>query len=225
MAIWRYHIAMKARLGAVILLAALAGAAVGGVVKADETNRAQESADKRVEVLMVGAGCFWCTEAVFQRIDGVIAVKSGYAGGTTTNPTYRQVCEGDTGHAEVTRIEFDPEKVTYAELLDLFWRMHDPTTLNRQGADVGTQYRSVIFTFSDEQKREAEASKAALAASGKYKDPIVTEIVPAAPFYPAEDYHQEYFNRNRGAMYCRMIIMPKLRKLGMDKEAAVPAGK
>lgn len=189
---------------------------IGGAVSAQESARAGGSPTGRVEVMMVGAGCFWCTEAVFAGVDGVLAAVSGYAGGATTNPTYREVCSGETGHAEVTRIEFDPARVTYGELLDLFWRMHDPTTLNRQGADVGTQYRSVIFTFSDEQRKQAESSKAAAAA--RFKDPIVTEIVPARPFYPAEDDHQDYFARNRRAMYCRLVIEPKLRKLGMDAD-------
>jgi peptide-methionine (S)-S-oxide reductase len=170
-----------------------------------------------VEVATFGAGCFWCTEAVFERIDGVKSVKSGYMGGHVKNPTYKQVCGGDTGHAEVTRIEFDPKKVSYARLLETYWHMHDPTSLNRQGADEGTQYRSAIFYYSEEQKKTAEQSKKALEASGDYKKPIVTQIVPASEFYEAENYHQDYFNNNREAPYCRMIIAPKLKKLGMKE--------
>ena len=172
----------------------------------------------RTEVALFGSGCFWCSEAVYQRVDGVKSVTPGYAGGHTKNPTYEQVCAGRTGHAEVARIEFDPARISYAKLLDLFWSLHDPTTLNRQGNDVGTQYRSVIFCFSEEQKKAAEASKAALEQSGHYKNPIVTEIVVATAkdFYPAENYHQDYFNQHRDAPYCKFVIEPKLEKLGMD---------
>ncbi len=165
-------------------------------------------------VAMFGAGCFWCVEAVFQRTPGVLRVASGYAGGSTKNPTYKEVCTGNTGHAEVVRVEFDPKRLSYGRLLDLFWEMHDPTTLNRQGADEGTQYRSEIFYFSPEQKAQAEASRKALADSGKFSDPIVTVISPAPVFYPAEDYHKDYFNQNRSAPYCRFVIEPKLKKLG-----------
>jgi peptide-methionine (S)-S-oxide reductase len=160
-----------------------------------------------------GAGCFWCTEAVFEGVPGVVSVESGYSGGTKKNPTYKEVCTGTTGHAEVVRVEFDPEKVTYKSLLDLFWRMHDPTTLNRQGADVGTQYRSIIFYHSDEQKREAEEAKKELEKAGTYGRPIVTRIEKAGPFYPAEGYHQDYFRNNATAPYCRRVIAPKLEKL------------
>ena len=162
----------------------------------------------------VGGGCFWCIEAVFETEPGVKAVVSGYAGGTVANPSYRQVCAGTTGHAEVVRIEFDPAVISYAKLLDLFWDAHDPTTLNRQGADVGTQYRSVILFTDEEQQRVAEQSKAA--AQERYDQPIVTEIVPLEQFYPAEDYHQDYFRHNGGAPYCRMVIAPKLKKLGRE---------
>lgn len=169
----------------------------------------------RIEVAVLGGGCFWCTEAVYQRIPGVIRVAPGYMGGTLKNPTYEQVCRGDTGHAEVARIEFDPGKVSYARLLETFWEAHDPTTLNRQGADAGTQYRSVIFYLTPEQKVVAEASKGAAGRSGKHRDSIVTEITAAGTFYPAEDYHKNYYNANKGAPYCRFIIRPKLKKLGM----------
>ena len=167
------------------------------------------------QVAMFGAGCFWCTEAVFQRTPGVKKTTPGYAGGHVKNPTYQDVCTGETGHAEVTRIEFDPAQVTYEQLLKVFWEVHDPTSLNRQGADAGTQYRSAIFTFTPEQKAAAEAAKAALQKSGAYKRPIVTEIVPAGEFYPAEDYHQNYYNDNKNAPYCRLVIQPKLKKLGV----------
>jgi peptide-methionine (S)-S-oxide reductase len=178
----------------------------------NETGTAQTNA-----YAMFGAGCFWCTEAVFQEVPGVVKAVSGYAGGKTKNPTYKQVCSGLTGHAEVVRIEYDPARVKYEELLDLFWRMHDPTTPDRQGADVGTQYRSAIFYYSDAQKAAAEAAKAALEKSGRYKGRIVTQIAPATEFYAAEDDHQDYYNENRAAPYCRMVIQPKLEKLGMGK--------
>ncbi len=178
----------------------------------DQTNEAA-----RTEIAVLGSGCFWCTEAVYQRIAGVIRVAPGYMGGKVRNPTYEQVCRGDTGHAEVARIEFDPRKVSYVRLLETFWESHDPTTLNRQGADVGTQYRSVIFYLTSEQKAAAESSRAALAQSAKHKDPIVTEIVAAGEFYAAEDYHANYYNANKGAPYCRFIIRPKLKKLGLTE--------
>ncbi|MCE9612670.1 MAG: peptide-methionine (S)-S-oxide reductase MsrA [Lentisphaerae bacterium] len=162
-----------------------------------------------------GLGCFWCGEAVFQRVEGVVAVASGYQGGHVPNPTYKQVCQGDTGHAEVIRVEFDPARVSYDELLDIFWQAHDPTQANGQGHDIGPQYRSVIFCYSEEQKQQAEASKAKAGASGKFKRPLVTEIVPATEFFKAEDYHQDFYNNNRSYPYCRMIISPKLKKLGM----------
>jgi peptide-methionine (S)-S-oxide reductase len=170
----------------------------------------------KTAIATFGTGCFWCTEAVFEHLAGVRSVTSGYAGGNVANPTYRQVCSGKTGHAEVVRIEYDPDLVAYAQLLDLFWRMHDPTTLNRQGADVGTQYRSVIFYHTDEQKRAAEDSRRALETSGELNDPIVTEIVAAPAFYPAEVDHQDYFKQNRDAPYCRLVIRPKLRKLKLE---------
>lgn len=162
---------------------------------------------------LFGSGCFWCSEALFQRVPGVLTVKPGYSGGKTKNPSYQQVCTGDTGHAEVVQISFDPLKVSYEKLLEIFWECHDPTTLNRQGADVGTQYRSVVFYYDDEQKGAAERSKANLEKSGRYKTPVVTQIMPALEFYPAEAYHVDYYNRNKSAPYCRFIIAPKLEKL------------
>ena len=177
-----------------------------------------KSMDQRqsLEKVVLGGGCFWCIEAVFERIDGVKAVMSGYAGGTTPNPTYKQVCTGSTGHAEVIQIEYDPKIVSFEQLLEVFWEAHDPTTMNRQGADVGTQYRSVIFYANESQKAAAEKSKQALAASGTYKDPIVTEIRPLTTFYKAEDYHQDYFNNNSNAPYCTFVIKPKLKKLKLQ---------
>ena len=163
------------------------------------------------EMATLGGGCFWCVEAVFERIPGIRAVVSGYAGGKTSNPTYREVCEGSTGHAEVVQIEFEPARISYEDLLSLFWQAHDPTTLNRQGADVGTQYRSIILYHNDDQKQAAERSRqAATSALGK---PVVTEIVPLQKFYPAEDYHQDYFRKNPQAPYCVAVIRPKLKKL------------
>jgi peptide-methionine (S)-S-oxide reductase len=159
-----------------------------------------------------GAGCFWCVEAVFRELDGVVSVESGYAGGNVPNPTYKQVCTGATGHAEVCQIGYDPARITYAELLEVFWKVHDPTTLNRQGNDVGTQYRSVIFYHNDEQKAQAEKYKRELDASGAWKDPIVTEITPFTAFYKAEDYHQDYFRNNPQQAYCRIVIRPKMEK-------------
>ncbi|MFQ5640473.1 MAG: peptide-methionine (S)-S-oxide reductase MsrA [bacterium] len=168
---------------------------------------------KNLETTTLGAGCFWCTEAVFQNLRGVRSVVPGYAGGAVENPTYREICTGTTGHAEVVQITFDPNLIAFAELLYVFWRSHDPTTLNRQGADVGTQYRSVIFYHSEEQKTIAEKSKAETDTAGLWPDPIVTEISPYRHFYEAEDYHQDYYKLNPNQPYCRMVIDPKIQKL------------
>lgn len=165
-----------------------------------------------LSVATFGNGCFWCTEAVFQQVEGVHSVVSGYMGGKVSNPTYKEVCSGLTGHAEVVQIQYDPEKVSYEELLEIFWKTHDPTTLNRQGHDVGTQYRSAVFYHDQVQKETAELYKAKLDAAGVYEDPIVTEITEAPTFYRAEDYHQNYFNNNPGQGYCRAVIMPKVEK-------------
>lgn len=159
-----------------------------------------------------GEGCFWCTEAFFQRLEGVVSVKSGYGGGHVENPTYEQVCDKTTGHAEMARIIYDPNKITYDELLEVFWKTHDPTTLNQQGADQGPQYRSVIFYHNAEQKEIAEKYKEALNKSGAWAKPIVTAIEPFKNFYPAENYHDDYYNQNQGASYCRFVIQPKLEK-------------
>jgi peptide-methionine (S)-S-oxide reductase len=166
-----------------------------------------------LQLATVGGGCFWCLEAVFQRVNGVSKVVSGYAGGRTENPNYREVCGGNTGHAEVIQIEFDPATVSYEKLLDVFWKCHDPTTLNRQGADTGTQYRSIILTHDENQKKLAIASRTA--AEKNFDSPIVTEIVPLTKFYAAENYHQDYYNQNGHAPYCQVVIAPKLKKMGM----------
>lgn len=169
------------------------------------------------EVATLGAGCFWCIEAVFEQLDGVLEVRSGYMGGHVENPTYEQVCSETTGHAEVVQVTFDPEKITFKELLVSFWKLHDPTTLNRQGSDVGPQYRSAIFYHSEAQREAAEGSKKKLDEAKVYFDPVVTEITPASTFYPAEDYHQDFYRNNKRHGYCRMVIAPKLEKLGLEK--------
>src|ERR1700690_544175 len=169
----------------------------------------------KTELATFGGGCFWCMEAVFERLPGVKSVTSGFAGGHTANPTYEQVCTGSTGHAEVTQIEFDPAKISYEKLLDVFWQAHNPTTLNQQGADEGTQYRSVILYHDEAQKLAAEKSKAD--AQKNFKHPIVTEIVPFTKFYPAEGYHQAYYDNNSSAPYCQVVIAPKLEKLEKEK--------
>lgn len=184
--------------------------AFGMVLAGAATGLAQGMNTNQTEVAVFGGGCFWCMEAEFQRIPGVISVTSGFAGGHTENPSYEQVCTGDTGHAEVTRIEFDPQKVSYEKLLHYFWDAHDPTTLNRQGADEGTQYRSIILYNSEAQKDAAIKSKTE--AQKNFKSPIVTEIVPLKKFYQAENYHQNYYNNNPYAPYCQVVIRPKVQK-------------
>ena len=166
----------------------------------------------RFEVATLGGGCFWCLEAVYDEVRGVESVTSGYAGGTVPNPSYQQVCTGTTGHAEVVQIEFDPTVISYRDLLEIYFSIHDPTTLNRQGADVGTQYRSVVFYHNDEQKQVVTDVIKELAASGTYDGPIVTQVVPFEAFYKAEDYHQEYFQNNQNQPYCRVVISPKVAK-------------
>jgi len=168
------------------------------------------------EIAVFGAGCFWCVEAIYQRVNGVIAVESGYAGGHVENPSYNQVITGKTGHAEVARVEFNPDMISYEEMLEVFWHTHNPTTLNRQGADVGTQYRSAIFYLNDEQKEIAEKSLNKTDASDLWGDPIVTEISPLTNYSKAEDYHQNYFNNNPNAGYCSIVIAPKLAKFKRD---------
>jgi peptide-methionine (S)-S-oxide reductase len=164
------------------------------------------------KIATFGAGCFWCVEAIFLELDGVTKVVSGYSGGTVKNPSYREVCEGNTGHAEVVQIHYDPEKIGYPELLEVFWRTHDPTTLNRQGNDVGTQYRSVIFYHDEEQKELAEYYLRELDASGAFDKPVGTAIEAFTNFYAAENYHQNYYNLNPQLPYCKFVIEPKLEK-------------
>lgn len=181
----------------------------GGSSMAAETN-------SNFSTIYLGAGCFWCTEAVFERIDGVNSVTVGYMGGTLPDPSYRDVTSGKTGHAEVAEIVFNPETAPLKEILELFWKMHDPTTLNRQGADVGTQYRSAIFFTNEAQQKIAEKIRDRLQSG--YSKPIVTEITPAGTFYKAETYHQDYFNNNATAPYCQFVILPKLEKLQLKPE-------
>lgn len=165
---------------------------------------------ERRELATLGGGCFWCLDAVYREIEGVTGVVSGYAGGSVPDPTYEQVCTGRTDHAEVVQVEFDPEVISYADILEIFWSIHDPTTPNRQGADVGTQYRSVIFTHNEEQDAEARASRDAIQEA--WPRPVVTQIEPLVAFYPAEEYHQDYFARNPHQGYCQVVINPKLQK-------------
>ena len=165
------------------------------------------------ELATLAGGCFWCLEAAFDQLKGVERVQSGYAGGTVANPTYQQVCAGSTGHAEVVQITFDPGVISYRDLLDVFFVVHDPTTLNRQGGDVGTQYRSAIFYHTPEQKTEAERVIAELNAAKAWDDPIVTEVVPLERFYPAEEYHRDYYRRNPSQGYCQVVIAPKVAKV------------
>ncbi len=166
-----------------------------------------------LEQATFGGGCFWCMEAVFTRIPGIVKSVSGYAGGTTQDPTYEDVCRGDTGHAEVIQITFDPAEIRFDDCLKIFWESHDPTTVNRQGNDVGTQYRSVIFTHDEAQHKAALASLQELETSQKYNNPIVTKIEPLLEFYPAEEYHQDYFTKHPNVPYCASVIQPKLVKL------------
>lgn len=167
----------------------------------------------RTDTATFGTGCFWCTEAIFEQLNGVMKVTSGYSGGQVENPTYKQVCTGETGHAECVQVVYEPDKISYDELLEVFFEVHDPTTLNRQGADVGTQYRSAIFYHNKEQKEKAEYYKNELNRVGAYNKPIVTEITPFSKFYSAEDYHQEYYQNNMNSNpYCSIVIKPKLEK-------------
>jgi len=168
---------------------------------------------QRTEIAVFGGGCFWCTEAVFERLKGVLSIMPGYAGGTSKDPTYKEVCSGETGHAEVAQIKYDPAQISYDDLLAVFFATHDPTTLNRQGADIGTQYRSVIFFTTEDQRRQAEAFISRLNNSDPKGKPIVTEVRPLTTFYEAEDYHREYYRKNTYAPYCQVVIDPKLAKL------------
>ncbi len=180
----------------------------------NETKKSSGEVPKKEEVAIIGGGCFWCTEAVFEMFDGVKEVVSGYAGGATKNPTYKEICTGTTGHAEVIKIVYDPTVISFQKILSVFGECHDPTTLNRQGADVGTQYRSTIMYLSKEQRKLAVAWKKNL--TEKFIDPVVTEIVEAPVFYPAEDYHQDYYKKNPNEGYCTFVIRPKLKKLNLE---------
>ena len=214
---------MKYLIPAVVLLVVLLGAYLlffqkkAPVIPAPDTTpttvKPDSPAKPTTELATFGGGCFWCTEALMQPLKGVEEVVSGYMGGKTLNPTYEDICTGRTGHAEVIQVTFDPAVISYAHLLQVFWQTHDPTTLNRQGNDVGTQYRSVVFYHSDEQKAEAEKYKAKLDAAKIFDGPIVTEITAAEKFYPAEKYHQDFFRQNPGNSYCRSVIPSKLKKL------------
>lgn len=183
-------------------------------IMSNENQKSSKKEPKGEEVAIIGGGCFWCTEAVFELYDGVKEVVSGYAGGAIKNPTYKQICTGTTGHAEVIRIVYDPSVISYRKILSIFGECHDPTTLNRQGADVGTQYRSTIMYLSEEQQKAAVAWKKSL--TEKLVDPVVTEIVEAPVFYPAEDYHQDYYKKNPNQGYCTFVIRPKLKKLKLE---------
>ena len=205
--LFRSHTNMKS-----ILVTLLGFALTNASLHAADPKPMPEKSSSTTQRLTFGGGCFWCLEAVFQRLKGVEKVVSGYAGGKVPNPTYQQVCEGDTGHAEVVQIEFNPKEIAFEKLLDVFWAAHDPTTLNRQGGDHGTQYRSIILVENDAQKVAAEKSKQK--AQSEFKDPIVTEISPLTTFYKAEAYHQNYFNLNADRNpYCTVVIRPKLQKL------------
>jgi peptide-methionine (S)-S-oxide reductase len=189
-----------------------------GVPNSMNADPSSTNAPAKLQTTTFGGGCFWCAEAVFQRIPGVKSVTSGFAGGTTPNPSYKEVCTGETGHAEVIQIQFNPSVISYEKLLEIFWEAHDPTTLNRQGHDVGTQYRSIILYSDDAQKVAAEKSKSE--AQHRFSSPIVTQIVPLTKFYSAEDYHQDYYNQHMDQGYCQFVIGPKLRKL--IKEGVIP---
>ena len=189
----------------------------GGVLTAVAESKTMENAKHSTETAVLGGGCFWCTEAEFQMLPGVKSVTSGYAGGTTDNPTYKQVCTGETGHAEVIQVEFDPQVVSYETILQTFWEAHDPTTLNRQGNDSGTQYRSIILYNGDAQRVAAEKSKAE--AQKHFKQPITTEIVPLKKFYKAEGYHQNYYRTNPNQPYCQVVIRPKVEKFEKKLQA------
>ena len=177
-----------------------------------QKKQVMDNQNKNLDTATFASGCFWCTEAIFERVNGVKSVISGYSGGTVPNPTYEEVCTGNTGHAECTQIIYDPSVISYDELLEIFWKMHDPTTLNRQGNDVGTQYRSAIFYHNEQQKEKAEYYKKKLTDEKIWDKPIVTEITKFTRFYPAENYHQEYYDKNPNQGYCAYVITPKVEK-------------
>jgi peptide-methionine (S)-S-oxide reductase len=175
-------------------------------------DRQSNQSNQGYQVATLGGGCFWCLEAVYDQLEGVLEVVSGYAGGTVPEPSYRMVCTGTTGHAEVVQVTFDPEVISFREILEVFFDIHDPTTLNRQGADVGTQYRSAIFYHDEGQKQVAQQTIEELGSTGQWRSPIVTEVVPLDVFYPAEPYHQQYFAQHPNQPYCRAVISPKVKK-------------
>ncbi len=175
--------------------------------------------ETKTEYATFGGGCFWCVEAIYELADGVLATESGYTGGAVQNPSYGQICTGQTGHAEVVRVTYDPQKTSYQKLLDIFFDTHNPTTLNRQGNDVGTQYRSAVFYHSPKQKAAADQTISKLDASGEFENPIVTKVEPAAEFYKAERYHQDYFAQNPNASYCRFVVKPKVDKFKNQQKA------
>jgi peptide-methionine (S)-S-oxide reductase len=179
----------------------------------DNSTSIHSKIDKDLEFATLANGCFWCTEAIFSRVKGIKSIIPGYSGGKTSNPSYQQVCTGITGHAEAIQIEYDPKIISFEKILDIFWHTHDPTTLNRQGNDVGTQYRSAIFYHDENQKNIAERIKKELEKQGVFKNPIVTEIIPFSDFFPAENYHKAYYENNRNAPYCSFVIDPKVQKL------------
>ncbi|MBK8944559.1 MAG: peptide-methionine (S)-S-oxide reductase MsrA [Ignavibacteriae bacterium] len=176
------------------------------------SQKIKKEKNMQTEIATFGTGCFWCTETIFEKLKGVESAVSGYSGGTQENPTYKEVCTGNTGHAEVIQITFDPSVISFKEMLEVFWKTHDPTTLNRQGEDVGTQYRSAIFYHNDEQKKLAEEYKSKLESAKVYNNPIVTEITKFTKFYPAENYHQDYYEQNKSQPYCSFVITPKVEK-------------
>lgn len=195
-----------------LTITALMGLGVTAQQAANKNTHMTNNNTAKLETATFGTGCFWCTEAIFQQVEGVTKVTSGYSGGKVDNPTYKQVCTGTTGHAECLNIEYDPSKVTFDELLEIFWQVHDPTTLNRQGNDIGTQYRSVVFYHNEEQKAKVEKYKAELDKSGAWDNPIVTTLEPFVKFYAAENYHQNYYNDNGQQGYCQFVIRPKVEK-------------
>lgn len=200
---------MRSRIIILAFMLVTSGIAFGQKSKQEQKAMTTSS---NLQLATFGSGCFWCTEAIFLNVDGVTKVESGYSGGKVKNPTYKEICSGLTGHAEVIQLTYDPSKISYDELLEIFWMTHDPTTLNRQGADEGTQYRSVIFYHNDEQKKLAQTYLKKLEQEKVFDSPIVTEISPLSVFYKAEDYHQNYYNLNSSAPYCSYVITPKLEK-------------
>ena len=211
--------------GALLLLSVSCGnSAMNNKQSTINNSQLPKEMQGKTELATFGEGCFWCSEAIFQSLEGVVKVTSGYSGGTVPNPTYEQVCTGTTGHAEVIQVEYDPSKIGYEELLEAFWKSHDPTTLNRQGNDVGTQYRSVIFYHNEGQKDLAEKYKKELDSSGSWDAPIVTKIEPFKAFYPAEDYHKDYFRLHGSAPYCQFVIKPKVEKFRKVFKEKLKAG-